>query len=313
MVHVGVGNPGPEITAFDKALADRDVAPTTRRAYVGDALRFARWMTERSRRRFQPKSVTPIDVVGYREHLLKVAGHGPRSINRSLASLRQFFRTLKEEGHVGDVPTERLRGVRIVRATSPQALSAAEVHALLRAARTSGWKQGQLRNVTIVQLFVQTGLRLSELLHLRWEDLSVRAKSGILRVRAGKGLKERILPLNRTARKALADWKAALAPERARPHEHVFASKRDGALTARAIERLFTELAQRARLRDRKVTPHTLRHTFAAHYLASHPADLVGLAALLGHDSIATTAIYTKPTAESLAEKVEAVPLNAYE
>lgn len=91
----------------------------------------------------------------------------------------------------------------------------------------------------------------------------------------------------------------------------VFGSSR--ALSPRAVQLLLGELAQRARITGNRVSPHSMRHTFATQYLDKHPGDLVGLASLLGHDSISTTAVYTKPTVESLAEKVEAIPINAFD
>ena len=288
----------------------RDVAETTRRAYLGDLARFLRWAEKRLEGRFDPASVTPIDVAAYRDELREKAGQSPASVNRNLASLRWFFAHLKQGGQIPDDPTEPIRGMRMMRATQPQALAPTDINALLRAARSTGWETARPRNYTLVQLPVQTGLRLAELLHLRWEDVSVRPKSGTLRVRAGKGLKERIIPLNHTARKVLADWKAACVA-RGALKEYVFASSKGNPLSSGAVELLLRELAQRARISGR-VSPHVLRHTFATQYLIKHPGDLVGLASLLGHDSIATTAIYTKPTLESLAEKVEDSPLNVY-
>jgi site-specific recombinase XerD len=149
-------------------------------------------------------------------------------------------------------------------------------------------------------------------------------------IRAGKGNKARSVPLNASARHALAEYAAPLlgvAPRlkavaavwpRLRsgtPPMPLWQSQKGGQLSVSAMGRMFDGLVRDCAVRHlvpATTGAHTLRHTFATHYLAAHPGDLVGLAALLGHSSLNTTRIYVQPTTEQLAERVESLDLNAY-
>src|SRR6516165_7612092 len=117
-------------------------------------------------------------------------------------------------------------------------------------------------------------------------------------------------PLNASARRALSAY-LQLRPE-AQPGESLFLSDRNGAFSSRAVQTLLRRLARRAKIARLHVTPHLLRHTFALKYLRQNPGKLVELANLLGHESLDTTAIYTQPSGEELAEDLERSRLNVY-
>jgi site-specific recombinase XerD len=184
-----------------------------------------------------------------------------------------------------------------------------EVHGLLRVAGESRHGLAR-RNYALIQLMIQTGLRVSEVASLRVADLVLRDRSGSVRIREGKGNKSREVPLNATARRALRLYLDA----RGNPsgNEPLFVSKRGTPITVRSVQAVIAELARRARVTRLKVSPHTLRHSSALNYLQHNPGKLVELANLLGHDSLDTTAIYTHPSVESLAQDLERSPLNVY-
>jgi integrase/recombinase XerC len=197
--------------------------------------------------------------------------------------------------------------MRTTRNQQPVGLSDIEVHALLRAAGASSHGLAG-RNYAMVQLMLQAGLRIGEVAALRVADIIMSDRSGSVRVRHGKGLKAREIPLNATARRALkhyledrqtSDKDAAL-----------FVSSRDTAMPIRTIQAVIARLARRARLKRVAVSAHTLRHTFALGYLRDNPGKLVELASLLGHDSLDTTAIYTRPSRDDLAADLERSHLN---
>jgi integrase/recombinase XerC len=156
---------------------------------------------------------------------------------------------------------------------------------------------------------LQTGLRVSEVAGLRRADLVIHDRSGSIRVRLGKGRKERLVPLNATARRALTSYLDAR--DHVKPDDAVFESERGKSMSVRSIQQVVSELARRAKVTRTRVSAHTLRHTFALGYLRSNPGRLVELANLLGHESVDTTAIYTQPSIESLAESLERSSLNA--
>ncbi len=161
----------------------------------------------------------------------------------------------------------------------------------------------------MVQLMLQAGLRVSEVAALQVGDATLGDRSGTVRIRHGKGLKARDVPLNATARRALRQHldHRHPAPDKDAP---LFASSRDGAMPVRTVQAVMTSLARRARLKRLAVSAHTLRHTFALGFLRDNPGKLVELASLLGHDSLDTTAIYTRPSRDDLAADLERSHLN---
>jgi integrase/recombinase XerC len=163
-----------------------------------------------------------------------------------------------------------------------------------------------------LHLLLQAGLRVGETTSLCIGDVRLRSRGGEVHVRYGKGEKEREVPLNASVRRALSAYletRHAAAPE---PGEPLFLSRTGERLSERSVQALVQGLARRARISRLSVSPHTLRHTFALQYLKQNPGKLVELASLLGHDSLDTTAIYTRPSAEDLAADLEGSSLNVY-
>ncbi len=210
---------------------------------------------------------------------------------------------------------------------SKRALTDTEVNALLRAAARSRHPD---RDTAIIQVLLQTGMRIGECAALTWEDINFGEKRGVVTIRAGKGNKARCVPLNASARQALAEYVAPMlgvlptlkAVAGAWPQlrsgllpSPLWRSQKGGQLSVSALGRMIDGLVRDCATRGlvpATTGAHTLRHTFATRYLRAHPADLVSVAALLGHSSLNTTRIYVQPTAEQLAERVEGLDLNAY-
>ena len=162
---------------------------------------------------------------------------------------------------------------------------------------------------------LQTGLRVGEVAALARGDIALGLRSGSVEVREGKGLKQRTVPLNTAARRALTAYLKSLEKEDEDApalNDPLFLSKRSTPLSMRSIENMVLTLARRAEIDRIEVTPHTFRHTFAIGYLKSHPGKLVELAALLGHESLDTTAIYTRPSKEDLSDDLEDTDLNLF-
>ena len=155
---------------------------------------------------------------------------------------------------------------------------------------------------------LQTGLRVGEVAALRRSDVVLRDRAGTVRVRNGKGLKEREVPLNATARRAL---RQLLEQEpAARPEAAVFRSGRSPVMPVRSIQNVIAALVRRAGLTTSEISAHRLRHTFALAWLRQHPGRLVELAQLLGHENLDTTAVYTRASAADLARGVEQTQFN---
>jgi site-specific recombinase XerD len=279
---------------FLQDLARQETAPKTRDAYRLDLLRFATWFAETVGEGFGPAAVTPTDVRDYRAYLIGVEKRQPATVNRRLAALRRFFQWAKATGLAKELPTENVKGV----ASAPRAphwLEKRDVDRLIRTVE----RHGNTRDLAIVLTLRHTGIRVSELSALMVGDVETSERKGTLTVRSGKGGKFRMLPLNVDARRAIASY---LDVRPTVSDDHLFIGQRGQGIGSRAVELLVTKYARLAGLED--VTPHTLRHSFGKHALDAG-ADLVSVSALLGHQRLETTAIYTTPSHRDL-EKVVA-------
>ena len=181
------------------------------------------------------------------------------------------------------------------------------MHGLLRAAGGSSHGLAR-RNYALVQLMLQTGLRVAEVAALRRSDVVVRDRAGSVRLRSGKGLKEREVPLNATARRAL--WQLLEQEPATQSEATVFRSSRGTAMPVRSIQNVIAALVRRAGLTTSELSAHRLRHTFALAWLRQHPGKLIELSPLLGHESLDTTAVYTRALAADLARGVERTRFN---
>jgi integrase len=319
------------LAAWLDALRAADRAPRTVARYGGAARGFLGWFAAEEGRpaaRLTAADLTPIALVGYRTALQRRAATS--TVNTHLCALRAWGAWLAEQGRLPADPAARLRLVKRAPPDAPTPLPDAAVNALLRAAQRG---RHPARDYALLQVLLQTGLRLGECQALAWGDVALGEKHGTVTVRAGKGNKARTVPLNGSARAALAAYAAprlgvapALRPVAAvwpRPGaaggslagQPLWRSQKGSPLSGSALWRVVHTLVQggaRRRLVPPATTPHTLRHTFARRYLEAHPGDLVGLARLLGHRDLNTTGVYTQPTAEDLAARVERLPLNAY-
>ena len=306
----GAGESDPRLVAFLRDLGGEDLAPATVRGYTADLAHFARWYEAQVGQRFDVASLTFTDVKSYKAHMVNVDRRRAATVNRRLNAVKRLTRWAAEESVLPEDVGRRVKAVRVTKRGAPRGLEAREIHALLRAAQHSPQSQGH-RNYAVLQLILQTGIRLSEAAALEVGDVELRPKSGWLTVRYGKGGKERRLPINSSARDALRDYLETRVHKL--PDSPLFLSQRGGlGLSSRGIEGVVSEAAGRARLEAHRVSAHRLRHVFALSYLKDHPGALVRLAALLGHESVDTTAIYTQPSREDLAEDLEKGSLNTF-
>jgi tyrosine recombinase XerD len=278
---------------LDHVATERGLARKTVEAYARDLAAFTRFALARGLR--APSRLTAADV---RAHLTALAERGlsARSQARALAAIRGLVRHLARQGTLAD---DVLRQVRIRRppARLPRALANGEVGALL--AQPAEREPRGLRDRALLELLYACGLRVSEAVGLRGPQVNLEA--GFVTV-LGKGGKERVVPLGRPARAALEAYLAHERPNllRGRPSPFVFLGPTGRPLTRQAVWKLVRRRALAAGL-GKRVSPHTLRHTFATHLLGGG-ADLRIVQTLLGHADIGTTQVYTHVAPARLRE-----------
>ena len=276
---------------LDHLNFERGLSPRTVDAYRRDLLRFVDCVAEEGTH--NPSAVTPADVRAYMVHLSDL-GLAPTSVRRSQSALRTYFGFLVEEGVSDHDPTDGLESPKVGR-TLPDILGIEEVLDLLDAPRLDSpvyW-----RDKAILEVLYATGTRVSELIGLKVVNLDL--ELGLCTV-WGKGSKERMVLLGGPARTTLERYLREVRPglDRGSSAGHVFLNRRGGALSRTSIWSLVRDSAKAAGIR-KKVSPHTIRHSFATHLLEGG-ADLVAVQELLGHADISTTQIYTHVDREYL-------------
>ncbi|WP_425361605.1 tyrosine-type recombinase/integrase [Candidatus Tisiphia endosymbiont of Ceraclea dissimilis] len=290
------------IVEFKNYLIKQEMSINTIRNYLADIVNFSKWYKIYYSDQVIADEITSYHLQSFKSHSVNTKRLKTSSINRRIQSLKRFFQFLSNKKTIKKDPTLKTKFIRRTKSAKPNALNKSEVHALLSIAGRSSHGTHK-RNYAIIQLILQTGLRVSEVINLQWQDIVLGERSGQVRVVDGKGHKERIIPLNSSARKAVSSYLEFR--EDLKETSPIFLSKRNQVPTARAIQKIIVSLANKANINRIKVTPHTLRHTFATNYLRTNPGCLVELSNLLGHESLDTTAIYTKSSQEHLAGTLE--------
>lgn len=225
-------------------------------------------------------------------------GINPRSQARILSGLRSFYRYLLLDGYMENDPTELLESPHI-RNHLPDVLSTVEIDMLEETIDLSKW-EGQ-RNKAIIEVLFSCGLRVSELVNLKLSDLYLDSK--FIRI-LGKGNKERLVPISPKAIKELNYWFIDRREMKIKPGEedYVFLNRRGSHLTRTMILIMIKRLAKEAGIK-KNISPHTLRHSFATSLLEGG-ADLRAIQAMLGHEDIATTEIYTHIDTTTLRQEI---------
>jgi integrase/recombinase XerD len=271
---------------------ERGLSRNTLEAYRSDLLQLGGWL---DRTGADALTATHSDLAGFLDELAG-GGASPATLQRKAACLRSFYRHLRREGTIEHDPTADLRAPKKSQKL-PQVLSRDEVARLLSTPR--GTSPSALRDRALLELMYACGLRASEATGLELRDVDLEA--GLLRA-SGKGSKERIVPVGGEAIAAVRLWLERGRPKLVglAPEPHLFVNHRGAGLTRQGLYKIVQRHARTAGL-DGKMSPHTLRHTFATHLLAGG-CDLRALQEMLGHADIATTQIYTHLSAERLRD-----------
>ena len=276
---------------------ERGLSRNTLEAYRSDLQQFGAYLAAHD---LDPLGIGPRELSAFVSTLAEGdegrRAVAPATLQRKIACLRSFYRHLRREQLIGHDPALDLRAPRS-RARLPKVLSRDEVARLL--AQPAGSSPGALRDRALLETMYACGLRASEAIGLELPQLDL--DQGILHA-VGKGSKERIVPIGGKAVASLRDYLQRGRPRLVGLHDepHVFVNRRGAPLSRQGLYKIVQRHAGTAGLADR-MSPHTLRHTFATHLLAGG-CDLRSLQEMLGHADIATTQIYTHLSAERLRD-----------
>ena len=273
------------VDAYLSHLAvDRRLSPNTVESYARDLNLLGRCAAG------QDAAIETLDRRSLEAAVRQLMGEGrsPKSVARAVACFRGFYRFLVVAGHLPNNPADDLRAPRAWK-TLPKFLSVEEVDQLLEAPDVS--EPRGLRDRALIEVLYATGLRVSELVHLKPQDLNL--ESGYLTT-TGKGRKQRLVPLGDEAAswvaRYLKEGRPALLKKRATPR--LFVNARGGTgLTRVGFWKILTAYGRQAGI-GTSLSPHVLRHSFATHLL-DHGADLRAIQMMLGHADLSTTQIYT--------------------
>jgi integrase/recombinase XerD len=271
------------LTAFLSYLkVEKGLSPLTVEAYRGDLLQFAESLEKRNRTLL---NATRPDLLSFLEQLTANMVEG-RSRARKLSALRHFYRFLLLDKKIKHDPTLNIESPRQWKIL-PKSLAVAEIDAMLAQEKSKPQDPAlAMRNEALLELLYATGMRVSEMVNLRLEDLNLQASSAIVR---GKGDKERIVPFGVAARDAVQVYLRDARPQLCRVLRStlVFVDRSGTGLTRERVWRIVREAKV-----DGKASPHMLRHSCATH-MVENGADLRTVQTILGHADIATTQVYT--------------------
>jgi integrase/recombinase XerD len=286
--------PGEAARFLDFCRIEKGLAANSLEAYRADLRKFVQFASR------ECGGAIP-DVEGLRGYLdaLYRAGLGSRSVARHLSTVRSLYAFLLREGSIAADPTEHLGTARQWQ-TIPKFLNPDEIERVSQS--PDGGRTQGVRDHAMIELLYATGLRVSELCNLGVGDLNL--DLGVLRT-MGKGRKQRMVPVGKAALAAVRAYLGTARPAilKGRPSKYLFVTARGGPMTRQAFWKLLRGYGKKAGVFHR-LTPHTIRHSFATHLLEGG-ADLRSVQTMLGHADISTTQIYTHVMRSRLRKTVD--------
>lgn len=274
-------------------LVEKGVSENTLKAYENDLKSYAEYL--RNHGFTDIGELKRLDIVDYLSKLREL-NYSASSTSRKLAAIKSFHKFLLREGFSKELPTAELRSPKLSKRL-PVVLSLSQVEKIL--AQPSGQESAALRDKAILELMYASGMRISELVGLDLDDVD--SETGSVRC-MGKGSKERFVPVGSYAVAAVVNYVEKGRPKLAKKRRPtaLFLNARGQRLTRQGCWKIFKQYVAKTGIK-KKVSPHSLRHSFATHMLEAG-ADLRAIQEMLGHAFISTTQIYTKLTRQDLKE-----------
>ena len=272
------------INGFEDYLKAKDKSINTISCYTRDTKAFIKWYEGRTDAGIE--SVIELDLVEYKKHL-QSSGEAVITINRKLASINSFIKYMHQEGIINEAIT-----VGIIKDKDKKQFKGIEDKELWRL-RNEIHRSGNQMHICIIEILLQTGIRVSELVNIKLNDMKISERKGSLQV-IGKGNAKRTLPLNKDARKAIEKY---LEVRQDDGSEFLLIGQR-GAIKRNAVNLILNKYGERVQI---KITPHMARHTLGYH-LVKKQIEITTIQQILGHESIVTTNLYTRTPEKDMVE-----------
>lgn len=275
------------INGFEDYLKAKDKSINTVSCYIRDTKAFIKWYEGRTDSGIE--SVIELDLVEYKKHL-QSSSEAVITINRKLASINSFLKYMQQEGIINEVMS-----VGVIKDKDKKQFKGIEDRELWKL-RNEIHRSGNQMHICIIEILLQTGIRVSELVNIKLNDIKISERKGSLQV-IGKGNAKRTLPLNKDARKAIEKY---LEVRQDDGTEYLFIGKR-GAIKRNAVNLILNKYGDRVQI---KITPHMARHTLGYH-LVKKQVEITTIQQILGHESIVTTNLYTRTPEKDMVEALE--------
>lgn len=281
------------IERFLDYLKANDRSPSTIKSYTCDLYLFAKWFDKNNHEELKANKITPTDLRQYKQYLVDYPMK-PNSINRKITVLKVFIHWLLDSGRI----QQRFPLPKMVKNTnvSPRWLNKNQQNYMLRHLE----KYANQRDYAIIKLLLNTGLRINELINLKWSDVRMTDKKGAITIRYSKANRYRDVPLNKDARNAFISLGFA---EMVGKDQTILNGQR-GRLSVRGVQLMINRRFEHTELEF--ISPHVLRHTFCKN-LVNAGVSLEKIALLAGHESVDTTRLYCQPSFEDLSDSVEKI------
>ena len=275
------------INGFEDYLKAKDKSINTISCYIRDTKAFIKWYEGRTDAGIE--SVIELDLVEYKKHL-QSSSEAVITINRKLASINSFIKYMHQEGIINEAIS-----VGIIKDKDKKQFKGIEDRELWKL-RNEIHRSGNQMHICIIEVLLQTGIRVSELVNIKLKDMKISERKGSLQV-IGKGNAKRTLPLNKDARKAIEKY---LEVRQNNDSEYLFIGQR-GAIKRNAVNLILNKYGERVQI---KVTPHMARHTLGYH-LVKKQVEITTIQQILGHESIVTTNLYTRTPEKDMVDALE--------
>lgn len=275
------------INGFEDYLKAKDKSINTVSCYIRDTKVFIKWYETRADAGIE--RVIELDLVEYKKHL-QSSGDEVITINRKLASINSFLKYMQQEGIINEVIS-----VGVIKDKDKKQFKGIEDRELWKL-RNEIHRSGNQMHICIIEILLQTGIRVSELVNIKLNDIKISERKGSLQV-IGKGNAKRTLPLNKDARKAIEKY---LEVRQDDGSEYLFIGQR-GAIKRNAVNLILKKYGERLQI---KVTPHMARHTLGYH-LVKKQVEITTIQQILGHESIVTTNLYTRTPEKDMVDALE--------